>query len=155
MRICVSSDETSIPRHPTRPPVPLGYLLRQAAAAHRLTMERALADIDVTPPQFLIMRLLADHPGSSNAELSRMAALATPTVTVIVANLSKIGALASRPHAVHGRIQHLDLSDTGAVLLAACKERAAKVEAALAAGMAPDTLASVADWLVRAGRAPR
>lgn len=133
-----------IPRRP-----PLGYLLRQAAAAHRLTMERALADIEVTPPQFLVLRMLAEHPGSSNAELSRRAALSTPTVTVIVANLTRRQALDSRPHAQHGRVRHLDLTDSGVALLAACKERAARAEAELEAGLAPDEAATIARWLMR------
>lgn len=134
---------------------PLGYLLRQAAAAHRLTMERALADIEVTPPQFLVLRLLAEHPGSSNAELSRMAALSTPTVTVIVANLTRRGALASRPHAVHGRVRHLDLTESGATLLSACKARAARAEQDLEADLAPGEAATIARWLLRSAQLGR
>ena len=34
----------------------LAYLLRQAQAATRLTLERALADLGVTPPQFVVRR---------------------------------------------------------------------------------------------------
>lgn len=133
---------------------PLGYLLRQAAAAHRLTMERLLADIEVTPPQFLVLRMLAEHPGSSNAELSRRAALATPTVTVIVANLTRREALTSRPHAVHGRVRHLDLTETGKALLAACKKRAARAERELEAGLAPEEADAIARWLMRSAQLP-
>ena len=50
----------------------LGYLLRQAAAAYRLKMERALADLDVTPPQFAVLTMLAAYPGHSNADLARV-----------------------------------------------------------------------------------
>ena len=32
----------------------LAYLLRQAQAATRLTMERALGEVGVTPPQFVV-----------------------------------------------------------------------------------------------------
>src|SRR5580704_12010022 len=53
----------------------LGYLLRQAAGAHRLRMERALADLDVTPPQFMVLTMLAAYPGHSNADLARVALL--------------------------------------------------------------------------------
>ena len=146
------------PRAPKRSDArpPLGYLLRQAAAAHRLTIERLLADLEVTPPQFLVLRLLKEHPGSSNAELSRMAALATPTVTVIAANLMRRNALTSRPHAVNGRVRHLDLTESGVALLAACKTRAAKAEKELEAGLAPAEAAAIARWLLRSAQlAPR
>lgn len=129
----------------------LGFLLRQAAAAHRLRMERALADLNVTPPQFLVLRLVAEHPGISNADLSRMASLTTPTVSVIVTNLKRLGALASRPHAVHGRVQHLDLTEAGWPLLAACKGRAADVEAELEAGMSAAEIEMISAWLKQRG----
>ena len=112
-------------------------------------MERLLADLDVTPPQFLMLRLLHEHPGSSNAELSRMAALTTPTVTVIVANLTRRGALASRPHLAHGRVRHLDLTEDGIALLAACKARAGRAEQALEADLAPEETALLTGWLRR------
>ncbi len=128
---------------------PLGYLLRQAAAAHRLTMERLLADLEVTPPQFLVLRMLEERPGSSNAELSRMAALTTPTVTVIVGNLVRRQALTSRAHAVHGRVRHLNLTESGTALLAACKQRAAKAEKELEADLTPADAAVIARWLLR------
>lgn len=45
----------------------LGYLLRQAAGAYRHRMERVLADLRVTPPQFSVLTMLAAYPGISNA----------------------------------------------------------------------------------------
>ncbi|MGL6468642.1 hypothetical protein ACSZNP_15270 [Aeromonas hydrophila] len=53
----------------------LGYLLRQAAAAQRLRMERALADLPITAPQFALLTMLDAYPGSSNAELARLTLL--------------------------------------------------------------------------------
>jgi len=133
-------------------PDALGYLLRQASAAHRLRMDRALADIAVTPPQFLVLSLLASHPGASNAEIARIAALSTPTVSVIVANLLRIRALSRRPHAIHGRVQHLDLTAVGRNLLAACVERVTAVEIELAKGLSKPEVAAIRDWLVRIAR---
>lgn len=53
----------------------LGYLLRQAAAAQRLRMEQALADLPITAPQFALLTMLDAYPGSSNAELARLTLL--------------------------------------------------------------------------------
>ena len=88
----------------------LGYLLRQAGAAFRARMEHALSDLGVTPPQFAALTMVAAYPGLSSADLARLSLLTPPTVTVIVGNLKRSGALVSRPHAVHGRIQQLEIT---------------------------------------------
>ena len=128
----------------------LGYLLRQAAGAHRLRMERALADIAVTLPQFSVLTMLAAYPGGFNADLARVALLTPQTLSVIVANLERMGAVMRRPHAVHGRIQHLDLTEAGRALLAACRVRAHAVERDLAAGFSASEQRTIRRWLVHA-----
>lgn len=127
----------------------LGYLLRQAAGAYRLRMERALADVDVTPPQFAVLTMLAAYPGHSNADLARLALLTPQTVSVIVANLERMGAVMRRPHAVHGRIQHLLLSARGRALLAECRARAHAVERDLAGALSETEQQAIRAWLVR------
>src|SRR5436190_15093847 len=92
----------------TRPPSPgfgkrgeagyLGYLLRQAQAASRLRMERALADLRVTPPQFLVLAMLKAYPGLSGADLARVALLTPQTVGVIIRNLQRAGSIGKSPH---------------------------------------------------------
>ena len=126
----------------------LGYLLRQAGAAHRLRMERALAEIGATPPQFLVLTMLAAYRGASNADVARLAMLTPQTVSVIVANLLRAGALARRPHEIHGRIHHLDLTEAGLKLLKACRERAHAIERELTQGLSPREEKAVRRWLV-------
>jgi DNA-binding MarR family transcriptional regulator len=126
-----------------------GYLLRQAAAAHRRRLERALSDLDVTQPQFLVLTMLAAYPGASNADLARLAMLTPQTVNVIVANLERMGALIRTPHPVHGRILELDLTEKGKRLLKASRERAHKVEHDLAQGLAPSEEKLIRRWLVQ------
>jgi len=67
----------------------LGYLLRQAAGGFRLCLERALADVDVTQPQFMVMTMIAAYPGASNADLARLALLTPQTLSTIIANLMR------------------------------------------------------------------
>lgn len=50
----------------------LGYLVRQAHAAVRGAMEKALADLDVTPPQFAVLTMVVNYPGVSGADLARL-----------------------------------------------------------------------------------
>jgi DNA-binding MarR family transcriptional regulator len=126
----------------------LGYLLRQAAGAYRRRMERALADLGVTPPQFAVMTMLAAYPGHSNADLARLALLTPQTVSVIITNLERADAIVRRPHEVHGRIQHLDLSPIGKALLAECRARVLAVEQELMAGLATAEEKAIRRWLV-------
>lgn len=125
----------------------LGYLLRQAAAAQRLRMERALADLPVTAPQFALLTMLDAYPGSSNAELARLTLLTPQTISPMVTSLERSGLLARTPHAVHGRIQQLSLSPAGAELLAQAKARVALLEQALAAPLDETELRLVKRWL--------
>lgn len=127
----------------------LGYLLRQAAGAYRQGVERALADLDVSAPQFAVLTMVKAYPGLSGADLARLALLTPQTVSVIVANLLKAGSLVRRPHEVHGRIQQLDLSEEGRALLATCRERVHAIETALTRDLAPDEESAVRRWLVR------
>ncbi|PBB38326.1 MarR family transcriptional regulator [Mesorhizobium sp. WSM3864] len=126
----------------------LGYLLRQAAGAYRLRVERALDEFGVTQPQFATLTMLSAYPGISNADLARLAVLTPQTVSVIVGNLEKAGSVVRKPHAVHGRIQHLDLSDSGRALLKKCRERVQRLERQLTAGLSANDERAVRRWLV-------
>ena len=68
-------------------------MLRQAQAATRLTLERALSDLGVTPPQFVVLTMLKAYPGLSGADLARVALLTPQTVGVIIRNLERDGAI--------------------------------------------------------------
>lgn len=126
-----------------------GYLLRQAAAAQRLKLERALADLEVTPPQFLVLTMVAAYPGASNADLARVTLLTPQTVNVIVANLERAGAVTRKPHAVHGRILEIELTEQGKRTLAASRTRAHAVDEDLAQGLSPQEQKLIRRWLVR------
>jgi len=131
----------------------LGYLLRQAAGAYRLWMERALVDVGITPPQFSVLTMLSAYPGNSNADLARLALLTPQTVSVIVANLERAGLVSRRPHAIHGRIQHLHLSEKGRTLLASSRERVHAIERELTEGLLPEDEKTIRRWLVRVATA--
>src|ERR1700754_120597 len=113
----------------------LGYLLRQAHAAVRLKMERALADLGVTTPQFAVLTMLNAYPGLSGADVARVALLTPQTVGVIIGNLERDGAIQKTPHPVHGRMLQWTLTRRGAALLGKCRNRVNAVERRLVAGL--------------------
>ena len=142
-----------------RPPLPgqgkrgekgyLAYLLRQAQAAARLTLERALAELGVTPPQFVVLTMLKAYPGLSGADLARVALLTPQTVGVIIRNLERDGAIRKTPHPVHGRLLQWTLTRRGLALLEQCRRHARALERRLAAGLSVRVQSTVRRWLSR------
>src|ERR1700727_3985313 len=124
--------------HGVRPPAPgsgkrgedghIAYLLRQAQAATRLTLERALADLGVTPPQFAVLTMLKADPGLSGADLARVALLTPQTVGVIIRNLEREGAIRKTPHPIHGRVLQWALTRRGGTLLDKSRRRVVALE---------------------------
>jgi DNA-binding MarR family transcriptional regulator len=126
----------------------LSYLLRQAAGAVRLRLERELANLGVTPPQFLVLTMFDSYPGASGADVARLALLTPQTVHGIIGNLERAGLISRSAHPVHGRVQVVTLTDTGRALLSQCKERAVKADAELKIGISPEEEAVIRRWLV-------
>jgi DNA-binding MarR family transcriptional regulator len=127
----------------------LAYLLRQAQAAARLAMERALADLGVTPPQFVVLTMLRAYPGLSGADLARVALLTPQTVGVIIRNLERDGAIRKTPHPIHGRVLQWALTRRGETRLDKCRRRALGIERRLMAGLPKQAQLTVRRWLAR------
>jgi DNA-binding MarR family transcriptional regulator len=125
----------------------IAYLLRQAQGATRLTMERALADLGVTPPQFAVLTMLKAYPGLSGADLARVALLTPQTVGVIIRNLERDGAIRKTPHPVHGRLLQWTLTRRGGAQLDKCRRRVNALERRLLAGFSAKAQATVRRWL--------
>jgi DNA-binding MarR family transcriptional regulator len=147
------------PPGPVEPPRPgfgkrgenghLAYLLRQAQAATRLTLERSLAELEVTPPQFAVMTMLRAYPGLSGADVARVALLTPQTVGLIIRNLERDGAIRKMPHPVHGRVLQWNLTSRGQTLLDRCRRHVDDVERRLAAGLGAKAEATIRRWLAR------
>ncbi|MFZ6754942.1 MarR family winged helix-turn-helix transcriptional regulator [Undibacterium sp. Dicai25W] len=125
-----------------------GYLLRQATTAYRARMEKALAKLKITPPQFSVLTMIAAYEGVSNADLARLSLLTPQTVSVIVNNLEKSGAITRRAHAVHGRIQQLQITTLGQETLAQCNSYVKEVEQELSMSLTEEEARIVKRWLV-------
>jgi DNA-binding MarR family transcriptional regulator len=144
-------------RAAVRPPPPgqgkrgeqgyLAYLLRQAQATTRLTLERSLADLGVTPPQFAVLTMLLAYPGLSGADLARVALLTPQTVGVIIRNLERDGAIRKTPHPVHGRLLQWSLTRRGRTLLDKCRRPVRALERRLMAGLSAKAEVTIRRWL--------
>ncbi len=125
----------------------LGYLVRQANVAVRGAMERALAEIGVTTPQFSVLTMVVAYPGLSGADLARLTFLTPQTINVIVGNLQKAGAIAKTAHAEHGRILRLNATPKGHALLRKCRARVDLVEKQIGGLLSREEEPVVRRWL--------
>ena len=113
----------------------LPYLLRQANAVTRLALDRALADLEMTLPQFSALQMIGAYQPLSSADLARLTWLTPQTVNAIVRNLETRAAIVRSPHDAHGRILNVELTAKGRRLLAQCRKRADRITAKLEAGL--------------------
>lgn len=126
----------------------LGYLLRQASSATRLAVERLLADLEVTQPQFLVMTMVHAYPGCSSADVARLTMLTPQTISLIVANLERAGRLRRTVSPTHGRVQQTALTEDGRDLLMECRQRTQALDARLQASIPDGLETAIRRWLV-------
>lgn len=126
----------------------IAYLLRQAGAAVRATLDAELAAIGVTGAQFLVLTLLDAYPGISGAELARLTQLTPQTINLVVRKLERDALIGRAPHETHGRVLRMELTAKGRQALARCKRTADAVEQRMRALLDAPREAVVRRWLV-------
>jgi DNA-binding MarR family transcriptional regulator len=124
-------------------------LLRRAAAAHRTAVERELAPLKLTPPQFAVLQIVADAPGVSSADVARIERLTPPTMSVIVGNLERKGALVRRAHAKNARVQCLEPTEIGLQLMRNGRAQVQAQKERIVAAMPAEAAAAIDLWLRR------
>ena len=129
----------------------LGYLVRQAHVAVRAAMDKALAELDVTSPQFVVLTMIGAYPGLSGADLARLTFLTPQTINLIVGNLVKAGAVEKSADPTHGRILRLQATVEGEALLKRCKARVQEVEERIAGLVGREEEKVVRRWLAAVG----
>ena len=122
-------------------------LLRRAASAHRLRAERILAEFEVTPAQFAVLAIIVETPAVSNADIARIEGLTPQTISVIVGNLIRSGAVMRIPHAVHGRIRQIEATPAGLDLHRRCSQRVEQLERRLVRDLSQEQRLSLRRWL--------
>jgi DNA-binding MarR family transcriptional regulator len=152
------------PRHDL-PPLPLvgeakrgpegylTYLLRQANAAVRLALDRALAREGMTFPQQSVLTLIRAYEAISAADLARLAMLTPQTVNGIVRALEARGAISKRPDPRNRRILRLIATREGLALNQRCRALTAPIEAALKSSMSAGAEDAIRRWLVDVAKA--
>ena len=125
-----------------------GYLLRQAWHEFRGAMESVLRQHDLTTAQYAALSVLRREPGLSSAELARGCNISPQAMNGIVATLERDGLVQRRPHATHGRILQLTLTDEGERRVEEARPIVGGLEQIADEGYSDEQLAIIREWLV-------
>lgn len=96
----------------------LGYALKRAQHALRVSMDEALRPLELTTPQYAVLCAVEAEAGLSNARLARAAFVTAQAMQGVLANLERDGFLERRPDPNHGRVLRSDLTSRGRRVLA-------------------------------------
>jgi len=125
----------------------MGFALRRLQHVLRSKLDATLAPHGLTTPQYLVLALLAEHPGVSNSELARLSAVTAPTMLRILDALSLTGLISRADPSPELRIRGTELTASGERHLAAAAEHVQRFEDLLQAQAAPEHAGIILDWL--------
>lgn len=127
----------------------LGYALKHAQHALRISMDEALRPLALTTPQYAVLSAVEAKAGLSNARLARAAFVTAQSMQGILVNLERDGLLVRRPDPGHGRVLQTDLTAAGRERLARAHGAVRVVEDRLVAVFGADGAGRVAAQLSR------
>lgn len=125
----------------------MGFALKRLQQTLRARMDATLAHHGLTTPQYLVLALLAEHPGISNSELARRSAVAAPTMLRILDALGQAGHITRAERSPELRTRGTELTAGGAKQLAAAAEEVRRFEDLLQAQAAPEHVEIILNWM--------
>jgi DNA-binding MarR family transcriptional regulator len=102
--------------------------LKYAAAASRVALEADLAQLGITPQQFLALIAIAENADISNAELARHGYVSAQSMNAIVGRLEAAGLIRRAPCPTGGRTLQTRLTEAGHTMLERATAHAYAIE---------------------------
>jgi DNA-binding MarR family transcriptional regulator len=133
----------------------IGYQLKRVQHDLRMGMEGRLRELEVTPPQYAALSVLAEEPGLSNATLARRSFVTPQTMNQILFRLEAAGLVERRAHPEHGRVLQAFLTEEGEKLRQECAGRVDAVEERMVSGLSQDERSNLLELLRRCSAALR
>jgi DNA-binding MarR family transcriptional regulator len=125
----------------------IGYQLKRAHHALRLTTDEVLRSFELTTPQYSALNVLKAVPGLSGAALARQCFVTPQTMNEIIAHLEAVGLITRQPHPEHGRILQAYLTPAGEQLLIQADQLVAAVEKQMVSGLSQLEALQLEEWL--------
>ena len=131
----------------------VSFLLRQAHAALRAAIDRELAAVGITGPQYSALNVVVRHSGLSATELARASALTQQTTNEIVLALSRRGLIDRRPRNDDRRVLEIHPTEEGKLVLRQARRIVHRIERRMVAGLDDRDQARLRQWLVECAQA--
>lgn len=119
-------------------PTSLGYLLKEASAALRTSMEAVLRPLGMTVTHYACLELLAQRPGLSNSELARGTFVTRQSMNVLLQALEEDGVVTRPAQPASGRTLPTALTEHGRRQLEAASAAVRAVELQMISGLTLD-----------------
>jgi DNA-binding MarR family transcriptional regulator len=125
----------------------MGFAVKRLQQTMRSRMDAARAEHGLTSPQYAVLALLAEYPGSSNAELARRSHVAAPTMLRLVDTLARTGLITRDAPSPEQRVRRTVLTPEGRKRLAAASNYIRHVENLLVRRAEPAHVEIIMGWL--------
>ena len=126
----------------------VAFLLRQAHSALRGVIDRELAPLGLTGPQYSALNVVARCPGLSGTELARASNLTQQTTHEILLALARRRWVTRRPRAGNRRILELYATDEGRRVIGPARRVVYRIERRMVADLDPRDQERLREWLV-------
>jgi DNA-binding MarR family transcriptional regulator len=127
----------------------LGYALKRAQHALRVSMDNVLRPLNLTTPQYAVLCAIEAEPGISSARLARAAFVTAQTMQGVLSNLERDGLLRRSPDPAHGRILRSELTTQGRNLLTRAHAAVRTVEDKMVSSLGEQLAARMAASLTK------
>lgn len=127
----------------------VGYLLKEASSALRLSMEAVLRPLGMSITHYSCLELLAQRSGLSNSELARGAFVTRQAMNVLLQSLERDGLITRPEQPAAGRVLPAELTASGRRQLASASVAVKEVEDRMKDTLSTDEQAMLGDLLSR------
>jgi DNA-binding MarR family transcriptional regulator len=134
-------------------PARIGFLIAQLGAHASELFADLVRELGVSPSEAGVIRIVGRHPGISQRELADKLGSVQSRVVALIDRLESAGYVARTRRADDRRIQQLDLTDAGRMLLSELRGAAQAQEAALTTGLDDDQKATLSELLAAMSKA--
>ena len=110
----------------------LAYLVKRLQQTLRTAMDKGLARLGLTTPQYAALSALEHEPGLSNADMARRCFVTPQTMHQILLGLERDELVERTPHPEHGRVQQTHLTSRGTRLLSQAHDLVSAIETTMA-----------------------
>jgi DNA-binding MarR family transcriptional regulator len=131
----------------------VAFLLRQAHSAFRGVIDRDLAPLGLTGPQYSALNVIARCPGLSGSELARASMLTQQTTNEILLVLFRKRWITREPRAGNRRVLEVRVTNEGRRIVTQARRIVHRIERRMVANLDARDQERFREWLVLCAQA--